>query len=181
MRIRSSSMRYIQRIAKTIFPLQKHRKSTLLKVQFECAAKIGHLLTLSDHSHYHPLLLRICTPLQSVRHYSIKRLQQRVNHRLLHELIAVPETSVQQGGDTKVPELLLAFSELYTEDSFHLGNQIRVRNDLSGLVILDYRRLNVQFLPINSNTRHPPSQALSERVSSQYEPSVNGGGTKDRP
>lgn len=76
MRIRSSSTRYIQGIAKTIFPLQKHRKNTLLKVQFECAAKIGHLLTLSDHSHYHPLLLRICAPLQRVRHYSIKRLQQ---------------------------------------------------------------------------------------------------------
>ena len=181
MRIRSSSTRYIQGIVKTIFPLQKHRKNTLLKVQFECAAKIGHLLAVINEYQNHPLLLRICTLLQCVRHYIIKRLQQRVNHRLLHELIAVPETNVQQGGDTKVPELLLAFSELYTEDSFHLGNQIRVRNDLSGLVILDYRRLNVQFLPISPNTRHPPSQALSEKVSSQYEPSVNGGGTKDRP
>lgn len=155
--------------------------NTLLEMQFECATKIGHLLALSDKHQNHPLLLRIHTLPQGVGHCIIKRLQQRVNHRLLHELIAVRATRVQQGGDTKQPELLLAFSELYTEDSFHLGNQIRVRNDFSGLVILDYRRLNVQFLPINPNTRHPPSQALSERVSSQYEPSVNGGGTKDRP
>lgn len=101
MRIRSSSTRYIQRIAITIFPLQKHRKNTLLKVQFECAAKIGHLLAVINEYQNHPLLLRICAPLQRVRHCIIKRLQQRVNHRLLHELIAVPTTSIQQGGDTK--------------------------------------------------------------------------------
>lgn len=76
MRIRSSSMRYIQGIAITIFPLQKHRKDTLLKVQFKCIAKIGHLLTLSDEYQNHPLLLRICAPLQCVRHCIIKRLQQ---------------------------------------------------------------------------------------------------------
>lgn len=152
---------------------------TFFEMEFKCTAEIRELLAVRNATPNYAFLLRICTLLQCIGDDDVKGLQQRVNYPLFHEMNTIT-TSFKQVWNKEMTQLLFAFSELYTEDSFHLGNQIRVWNNLSRLVVLDYRRLDVQFLCVKPNTHSKPSQAPSERVSSQYELSVNEGGRKDR-